>query len=846
MKMNTTARFGAAIAAAFCLWGVSLGASAEWNPVRNHPISIGPEASRLLVGFKATADNAVTRSIKLRSRSESFSFAQAQTSSVDVAGLAQRTGIAMTASRQVTPSMHVLFLPRTLYGVDVATVLAQLRADPAVLFAVVDQRRYALQVMPDDPAFTATANVQSGQWYLEAPTPSGQTTTIEGVQTMDLSATDAVDAWSITKGSDGIVIADVDSGILFTHPDLLRAGPTSLGAGFGGRLLPGYDFVGQDFSPKSPFGGLETYLIANDGDGWDPDPSDPGDWVDSSDISNPNGLFSSDTAESSSWHGTRVVGVLGALTNNSTGVAGMTWNSWILPVRAIGKGGGYDSDIIAGVQWAAGLTVTNPDGTAVPNNPYPADIINLSLGGGTDACSSSDGMAYQTAFTQITQMGVLVVVAAGNATGPVELPANCAGTVPGVMAVAGLRNVGTKVGYSSFGAQVSVSAPAGNCINSSGNCLRSIDTTTNLGTTVPGINSYTNEGNPNLGTSFATPIVSGIAALMRSVNNNLTPAQLAARMKSSASPFPPNTGNIPVCPALTTDGSDQCSCPASGQCGTGMVNAYQAVQAAQAPIAAVSISGNTLSAGGSAASCGRTIQSFSWVASGPTISSNSGAQITWSGSGTITLTVTDNVGGAHGTDSATITVTSNSGSSAAPRNAGTAACPTVIDPTPLSPTISAAFSPATLAPNASAILTITLSNPNAFALTQSGITESLPANVTLLTTPAPATTCSGPFSLATSTSSVTLTNANIPASGNCEITLSVQSASAGTYTNTLAVNALMTGPAGGNAVASTASLDVADAAAAGSGKSGGGALDIWDLMLVGGVLLAGRRIRPRQ
>src|SRR5277367_5872824 len=550
MKMNTAARFRAPIAAAFCLlWGVSLGASAEWNPVRNHPVSIGPEASRLLVGFKATTDNAVTRSIKLRSRGESFNFTQAQTSSVDVAGLAQRTGLAMSASRQVTPSMHVLFLPRTLYGVDVATALAQLRADPAVLFAVVDQRRYALQVMPNDPAFMATANVQSGQWYLDAPTPNGQTTPIEGVQTMDLSATDAVDAWTITKGSDGIVIADVDSGVLFNHPDLLRAGPTSLGAGFGGRLLPGYDFVGEDFNPNSPYNGLGTFLIANDGDGWDPDPSDPGDWLSSSDLM--NSLFMGDTASPSSWHGTRVVGIMGALTNNDTGIAGMTWGPWILPVRALGKGGGYDSDIISGIQWAAGLSVTNPDGSAVPDNPYPADIINLSLGGDTTSCSSQDGSAYESALTTVTGMGVLVVISAGNANGDVELPGNCATVVPGVMAVAGLRNVGTKVGYSSFGPQVSVSAPAGNCVNSAGNCLRSIDTTTNLGTTVPlgGSNyTYTNETNPNLGTSFSAPIVSGIAALMRSVNDNLTPVQLAARIEASATPFPPNTASIAVCP----------------------------------------------------------------------------------------------------------------------------------------------------------------------------------------------------------------------------------------------------------------------------------------------------------
>jgi len=148
------------------------------------------------------------------------------------------------------------------------------------------------------------------------------------------------------------------------------------------------------------------------------------------------------------------------------------------------------------------------------------------------------------------------------------------------------------------------------------------------------------------------------------------------------------------------------------------------------------------------------------------------------------------------------------------------------------------------------VLTITLMNSNPFVLTQSGITESLPANLALLTTPAPATTCSGAsMKLSSSASSVTLANANIPAKGSCDITLSVKSATEATYTNTLGVNALMTGPAGGNAVASMATLDVAagsGGSSGGSGKSGGGALDIWDLMLVGGVLLAGRRrIRPR-
>ena len=216
----------------------------------------------------------------------------------------------------------------------------------------------------------------------------------------------------------------------------------------------------------------------------------------------------------------------------------MTWNPYILPVRALGKCGGYDSDIMAGMRWAAGLTVTNADGTPVIDNPFPVDIINLSLGG-SGTCPSS----YQSLITTLTGMGVLTVVSAGNASGPVDSPANCAG----VLAVAGLRNVGTKVGYSSLGPEVGVAAPAGYRVDTTGTtCLRSIDTTTNSGATTPLANTYTNELNPNLGTSFSAPIVSGVAALMRAVNGNLTPAQLIARIEASATPYPPAGGHTGV------------------------------------------------------------------------------------------------------------------------------------------------------------------------------------------------------------------------------------------------------------------------------------------------------------
>jgi serine protease len=656
---STAALAWAALACALILTGRAAFAQSvgEYNPVRRPPVSLGPEAHRLIVGFRTFPDAGRT----VVARRQSRAVVQAQTSAADVGTLIARVGMPVAKSRQFTPSMHVLFLPKTLYGADVDAALAKLRADPAVKFADVDQLRHIEAVIPNDPLFAPTLQGSppaSGQWYLN--TPSSTPVIVEGSTTEDLSATDAVSAWGITNGSPGIVIADVDTGVRFDHPDLLRAG-------LGGRLLPGYDFVGGDLDPSD--GTAEgTYLIANDGDGWDPDPSDPGDWISTSDTA--NALFANDTVAGSTWHGTRVVGVYGAITNNDVGIAGTTWGAWVLPVRALGKGGGYDSDIIAGIEWAAGLPVTNPEGPPVPNNPFPADIVNLSLGS-SGACLSD----YQDALEQVTAMGVLVIVSAGNggapgAAAPVDAPANCSLLVPGVMGVVGLRNVGTKVGYSSFGSGASIAAPAGNCVQTSGDCLRSIDTTTNLGTTVPGENSYTNELSENLGTSFSAPIVSGIAGLMRSVNYNLTPAQLAARLRSSATPFPSGATGVPTCP--TTDpSSGECVCPNDGsQCGAGMVNALSAVKAAQRPIGVIVIPksvapGAVFDASGSVAACNGSatapaplgIASYAWTASPSSliVSGAKSARVTVNPApGTLTLTVTDSAGNI---DTETVTLT---------------------------------------------------------------------------------------------------------------------------------------------------------------------------------------------
>jgi hypothetical protein len=279
-----------------------------------------------------------------------------------------------------------------------------------------------------------------------------------------------------------------------------------------------------------------------------------------------------------------------------------------------------------------------------------------------------------------------------------------------------------------------------------------------------------------------------------------------------------------------------------------MVNAFNAVKAALNPIAGVAMP-TTLTAGSplvfdgsvSAAACNASIASYAWTASGGVMiqSGANAAQVTVvhnSTAGTLTLTVTDS---ANNTDKAVITFTSTGASTSAPSSVGTAvtACPAPMTVMPVPPTLTEAFAPVTVAMNVASMLTITFSNTNSFDLTQAAFTETVPANISVQTSPAPTTTCAGAAgTLTSSTSAVTMAGANIPAKGSCTMTLSVKSAVAGGYTNAIAANALSTGPGGGNAASATASLTVAAPS-----KGGGGAVDWWDMMFVAGVLLAGRR-----
>jgi serine protease len=520
---------------------------------------------------------------------------------------------------------------------DIQRELRELRSRTDIAFAVEDQRRYA-HAVPSDALF-------SSQWYLQDTQPGAIAANL---------------AWDVTTGGSGTVVAVLDTGVRFDHPDLQRAWQT-------GKLLPGYDFVsGEDTT---------SFLTANDGNGRDADPSDPGDWIDSADKQ--NALFRDCPIQTSSWHGTRVSGLIGAASNNGIGIAGVSWGTWILPVRVLGKCGGYDSDIFPAMRWAAGLHV---DG--VPDNPYPAKILNLSFGS-DGACTPG----YQSVIQELAAIGVLVVVSAGNASGPVEAPANC----PLAMAVAGIRHAGTKVGYSSLGPEVAIAAPAGNCFNLSGPCLYSLTTTYDIGTTGPAGSDYTNQQKTNLGTSFSAPLVAGVAALMHSVNGKLSATQLNSRLRESTRPFPSNPA-LNDCPVPANDPNPECNCT-TATCGAGMLYAPGAVTAAQRPIANIVAPGNfaagsviTLDASNSAAACNRSIASFSWTVinaigtSPPVVTNSSQANLQLnaplSGSYTLSVLVTDNEGS---TDSGDIVVHSSFVENRTTAIAVAPACPTTIN-----------------------------------------------------------------------------------------------------------------------------------------------------------------------
>jgi serine protease len=402
----------------------------------------------------------------------------------------------LSTARQVT-GMNVVARRRNALGaelwrLDQQMSLAEARALANSLMSRDPAIEYAEPDLVMRPFLTPNDSRYAEQWDLFEAT---------GGLRADL-------AWDKATGS-GVTVAVLDTGYL-PHADLSA------------NLVMGYDFVSDAF-------------VGNDGDGRDADARDPGDAV----VAGECGGGQPAQDESSSWHGTHVAGTIAAVTNNARGIAGVAFGSRVLPVRVLGKCGGYLSDIADAVIWASGGSVAG-----APTNVTPARVINLSLGG-----SGNCGATYQNAINAARSRGSVVVVAAGNSNTDVSsaTPANCAG----VITVAATGRTGGRAYYSNYGTLVDLAAPGGDMSTGTVNGILS---TLSDGLTMPGADNYAFYQ----GTSMATPHVAGTVALMLSRNPALTPDEVETRIKSSARAFP----------------------AACNGCGMGLVDANAAVDAA--------------------------------------------------------------------------------------------------------------------------------------------------------------------------------------------------------------------------------------------------------------------------
>ena len=379
-------------------------------------------------------------------------------------------GAEVAGARALTPTLDVIDFEQPMTFAEAAPIAAAVEARPDVIAVGPNRRVYPLTspTIPNDPLF-------GQQWDMW-----------DGAGANDFG-TRAAQLWSTTRGSSDVVVGIIDTGRT-DHPDLV------------GTTVPGFDFISDA-------------TAARDGNQWDFDPSDEGDWC-------------PEDNTRSTWHGTHVHGTVNAVQDNGIGVSGLAPAVKVQHLRVLGECGGEGADILAAVIWGSGGDLgswfSSYPGANPGVNPTPASVLNLSLGG-ADACDP----VSQQVFDEARARGTTVVVAAGNeaTSASTSWPGNCAR----VITVASSTRAGSLSYFSNFGTspgQVALTAPGSDIVS-----------TINLGTTSPTSASY----GLLSGTSMAAPHVAASAAILYSLGMT-RPDDVLAELRKAVRPFPSGSG----------------------------------------------------------------------------------------------------------------------------------------------------------------------------------------------------------------------------------------------------------------------------------------------------------------